>query len=343
MQDIAVIDLGSYLAGEPGALERTAAEIGEASRSLGFFFLRNHGIARSLIDRVFIEAERFHSLPLETKLASRIVDRIVGYLPLGGQTQRTSIHGKSVAPDRSASFYIRREYPADHPDRIERRPWVFDNRWPADLAGFRETTLEYFEAMSALALAMLPLQSRALGLPAAFLGSHAAFQPATNNLRLLHYPPRDPDVSGQFGIGPHTDYGYGTFLAQEKIPGLEILDRDGSWIKAPALDGCLLFNNADMCRRWTNDHFRSAPHRVINTSGRTRYSIPFFFGTRLDVKLTCLPTCTSADDPPRYPPTSFGEYLSEVNRANYDLAPVRTDPVRTDAVRAAGATPDRSA
>ena len=316
---IAIIDLGPYLAGESGALESTANALREASTELGFFFLRNHGISQDLIDRVFAQAERFHSLPLEKKLELRIIDRIVGYLPLGGQTQRTSIHGASVAPDLSASFYIRRDYAVDHPDRIAGRPWVFQNRWPEDLSGFRETTLEYFEAMSALAMQMLPLQSIALGLPVDHLQSHAAFAPATNNLRLLHYPPRDPDLPGQFGIGPHTDYGYGTFLAQEKVPGLEILSRAGEWIKAPVIDGCLLFNNADMCRRWTNDRFRSAPHRVINASGRTRYSIPFFFGTRLDVPLECLPGCSSPSNPPRYPPLSFGQYLAEVNRRNDDL------------------------
>lgn len=64
-------------------------------------------------------------------------------------------------------------------------------------------------------------------------------------------------------------------------------------------------NNSDMCRRWTNDRFRSAPHRVINVSGRARYSIPFFFGVRADVKLECLPGCHGPDNPAKYPPLSM--------------------------------------
>ncbi|MSQ52440.1 MAG: isopenicillin N synthase family oxygenase [Betaproteobacteria bacterium] len=66
-------------------------------------------------------------------------------------------------------------------------------------------------------------------------------------------------------------------------------------------------------------HIRSAPHRVINKSGAVRYSIPFFFGPRPDVRLACLPGCQSADNPPRFEPRSFGELLAEINSRNIDL------------------------
>src|SRR4051794_23545874 len=60
-----VIDLG-------GPLDRTARALGDASEGLGFYFVRKHGVPQSLIDRMFRETERFHSLPLEKKLAVRI-------------------------------------------------------------------------------------------------------------------------------------------------------------------------------------------------------------------------------------------------------------------------------
>ena len=92
-----------------------------------------------------------------------------------------------------------------------------------------------------------------------------------------------------------------------------------TWIEAPALSGHLLINNADLCSRWTNDRFRSAPHRVINKTGETRYSIPFFTASRSDVLLECLPTCHGPDNPPKYPPRSYGEYFGEIRKKNYDL------------------------
>jgi isopenicillin N synthase-like dioxygenase len=316
--EIAVIDLGPYLEGRPGALEAAAKQLGYAAEELGFYFISNHGIPQPLIDRVFAEAERFHSLPLEEKLKVKVRGKkVVGYLPLGGQTQRL-MHSGHKHPDRSASYYVKAEYPPDHPYRREGHAWVFANLWPENLPGFRETCLEYHDAMTALALKLLPLQAVALGLPADYLARHKAFDPPVNTLRLLCYPPQDESRAGQFGISPHTDYGYMTLLAQAKKPGLEILTRGGDWIEAPAPDGSFLVNMADMGQRWTNDRFRSTPHRVINLKGETRYSIPFFCGTRWDVKLACLPTCAGPGNPPRYPPLSFGEYMAEVTPKIYD-------------------------
>ena len=216
---LAIIDLGPYLAGEAGALARAAAQLGAASEELGFYFVANHGIPQALIDRVFAEAERFHSLPLEQKLQVKVQGkRVVGYLPLGGQTQRLK-HSGHTHPDRSASFYIKAEYGPDHPYRRAGHDWVFNNLWPADLPGFRETCLDYYEAMTGLFLKLLPLQAVALGLPPDFFTAHDAFRPPVNTLRLLSYPPREEANEGQFGISPHTDYGYMTFLAQAKKPG----------------------------------------------------------------------------------------------------------------------------
>jgi isopenicillin N synthase-like dioxygenase len=316
---VPVIDVGPFLAGHPGALEATARAVAEASETLGFYFIHNHGIAQSLIDAVFAEARRFHQLELDQKLDVRATGKVIGYLPQGGQTQANANFAPATHPDTSASFYIRREFPADHPDRLAGKPYVLDNKWPPNLPGFRETCLQYYDAMAVLGMQMLRVHAVALELPEDFLTCHEAFNMAHNTLRLLHYPERAQTREGQFGIGPHTDYGYCTYLAQASTPGLEILTKTGDWIEAPALPGHFLVNNADMCRRWTNDRWRSAPHRVINKTGEVRYSIPYFFGTRPDVKLACLPSCQSADHPAKYPPLSFGEYLAELEPKNYHL------------------------
>ena len=316
---VPVVDLGACLDGDPAAFAPTAEALGRASESLGFYFVVNHGVPQSIIDGAFEQAERFHALPLERKLACSMTKSGPGYLPLGGQVQRTSVYGKSEHRDRSASFYIRNDFPADHPDRLAGRPWVFDNRWPEGLPGFREGTLAYLDAVQALGYQLLPLQAAALGMPRDFFTSHEAFKPASPTLRLLHYPPRDPSLEGQYGIGPHTDYGYCTILAQAKVPGLQILSRGGEWIDAPAPDGLLLVNNSDMLRFWSNDRFRSAPHRVINASGRGRYSTPVFFGVRPDVRLECLPSCHGPDNPPRYPAMSYSEHMREIRKQNYQI------------------------
>ena len=76
--------------------------------------------------------------------------------------------------------------------------------------------------------------------------------------------------------------------------------------------------SGELLRRWTNDRFMATPHRVINRTGVERYALPFFFDTTYDYRMECLPTCRSADNPPRYPPVTYEEYQIEFQRLNYD-------------------------
>jgi isopenicillin N synthase-like dioxygenase len=64
-----------------------------------------------------------------------------------------------------------------------------------------------------------------------------------------------------------------------------------------------------MFRLWTNDLYVSTPHRVVNRSGQERYSIPTFFNPDYHAVVSCLPSCQSADRPPKYEPIKSGDYL----------------------------------
>lgn len=68
-------------------------------------------------------------------------------------------------------------------------------------------------------------------------------------------------------------------VTQDSTPsGLEVLSKSGHWVKAPPVPGAFVVNIADCFMRQTNDYFVSTVHRVVNRSGRERYSLPFFFG-----------------------------------------------------------------
>jgi isopenicillin N synthase-like dioxygenase len=129
-------------------------------------------------------------------------------------------------------------------------------------------------------------------------------------MRLFHYPPQPPITDDRtFGVAPHTDYGMITLLSQDPIGGLELRKRDGEWIGAPFIPGTLVVNLGDLFQRWTNDTYRSNPHRVINRSGKERYSIPTFFNLDYDAQVACVPTCQSPDNPPKHAPIRAGDYL----------------------------------
>jgi isopenicillin N synthase-like dioxygenase len=65
---IPVIDLGPYLAGAPGAIERTAGELRFALTEIGFYFIVNHGVLSGQIREVFRQVACFHAQLLEKKL-----------------------------------------------------------------------------------------------------------------------------------------------------------------------------------------------------------------------------------------------------------------------------------
>ncbi len=98
-----------------------------------------------------------------------------------------------------------------------------------------------------------------------------------NSLRLLHYPPQKPDEDGvHLGARAHTDTNAFTILAQDNNGGLEIRNRDNEWVAVPPIAGTLVVNVGEVLKVWSDGIFSSTLHRVINRSGRRRYSIPFF-------------------------------------------------------------------
>jgi isopenicillin N synthase-like dioxygenase len=313
---IPVIDYGPYFAGAEGGLERVAAEVARACENVGFFYALNHGVPDELIGRAFAASRRFHALPLAQKLALRLNDNNIGYLPINASVQGASTVHKATRPNQNESFFISHDRGPDHPDVVADKPLRGRNQWPVGVPGIRRDMMAYFDALGAMCDRMLPPFAVALGQPADFFAPFFADE-AHATLRLLHYPPQDAIEDNLFGQGPHTDNSFMTALARTEVPGLAVRLPSGEWFAPPIIPGTFLINLGNIMRRWSNDRFLSTPHGVLNESGTDRYSIAYFHSPNPDRVIECLPSCGGADNPARYPPAVYRDLVLEFYRANY--------------------------
>jgi isopenicillin N synthase-like dioxygenase len=314
--DIPVLDLGPWLAGDDGALDRLAGDLRRICIEVGFYFIKNHGVDQDLVDRTFAQTAAFHSLPEDIKARYRINGHNIGYMASRASMQRSSSVHRATKPNLVASYFMKRERDPDDPAVVNNLPLRGLNQWPQELPEFRPTMLAYMQALENLGKKMLPVCARALDLPADFFAPF--FKEPSITLRISHYPAQKEFDGEEFGTGPHTDAGFMTMLAQAEVRGLDILSRDGIWMPAPTLPGAFLVNIGQMLTRWTNDIFPSTPHRVVNLAGRERYSIPFFFDPDFEAAVTCVPTCTGPDNPPKHEPIRYLDHILAFTNKNFD-------------------------
>jgi isopenicillin N synthase-like dioxygenase len=312
---IPVLDIGRFLAGEPGASTVLAREVARTCEDTGFLVVANHGIAPELVANVFAEAARFFALDEARKLALKVGQYNIGYLPFGGQTVRHSPVNRNTRPNFSESFYITRDRAPDHPDIVANKTLIGLNRWPDGMPEFRAAMLGYYRAMEAMTQRLVPVFAVALGLPEDYFA--AAFAEPNCTIRLIHYPAHPAPEDNEFGFAPHTDNNFITFLAQSALPGLEVRTAEGEWLRPPAVPGSFVVNTGAMLGRYSNDRFKPTPHRVINRNDSSRYAIPFFLGPSHDALIAPVPTCVTPDNPPRYEPTTYGAFSSRLLTLNF--------------------------
>ena len=310
---VPIVDIGPMLGSDRAAMRLTAQRMREVCQSIGFCYIVNHGVARKRIERARRQCEQFFALPLVVKMAYDIALQggHRGYVPLGALTAGPD----AELPDLQEGYEVRLELPADDPDYLGGSKIYGPNLWPENLPGFREDVYAYFESILDLGHVLFRTFALALGLPDDFFEDKIDKPMA--QLRLIYYPPQERVIGpNTIGVGTHTDYECFTVLWQG-APGLQVRNPQGKWIEAPPVADSFVINIGDMIQRWTNDQFISTPHRVINTTGLARYSLPFFFGANYDTMVEPLPCCIGPGNPPRYPPTKCGTWTETMHTLAY--------------------------
>ncbi|RDB18956.1 2-oxoglutarate-Fe(II) type oxidoreductase [Hypsizygus marmoreus] len=318
-EGIPVIDFSDASSTDLVKRRALAELIRDASINIGFFYINNHGISDARISGAVEAGKQFFALPIEAKmkLDVRTTPNFRGYTSLLQENANPAGLG-----DLHEGFDIGWE-----PEPAPKGPSVSaaidgsmygSNVWPNELPSFKEALLAYYREAVDVGKLLFPLFALALDLPENFFDDKTT-RPAAI-MRVLHYPPQPPNVEAdgrQIGIGAHTDYECFTILWQDRVGGLQVQNTAGKWIDAVHIPGTLVVNLGDQFARWTNDVFKSTPHRAINRSGLERYSMPLFFGTDYDVLLEPISTCVSPESPGKYEVITAGDYVKSRLEATY--------------------------
>ncbi|HAQ74674.1 2-oxoglutarate and iron-dependent oxygenase domain-containing protein [Stutzerimonas nitrititolerans] len=305
MTTLPIIDVSPLYTADKAAHFEVARQIDRACREWGFFYIEGHPIGARRITELSEHARRFFALPAEQKLEIDIT-RSRHHRGYGAIATEQLDPGQPC--DLKETFDMGFHMSAEHPEVLAGKPLRGPNRHPVQIAGWVDLMESHYCDMHDLASTLLRAIALALGTERNFFDRY--FTEPISVFRMIHYPPRlsatRPD---QQGAGAHTDYGCITLLHQDQTGGLQVQNLRGEWIDAPPIAGTFVVNIGDMMARWSNDRYRSTPHRVISPLGMDRYSMPFFAEPHPDTRISCLPGCHDAANPPKYPATTCEAYM----------------------------------
>ena len=296
---IPVIDISAFGTDTDHSIT-IAKALHAASQSLGFIYIKGHGISSTAIDNARSSAYEFFRQSTELKTAQKISDRHRGWLAQGGSKMQDD-----AKSDLKESFVWGYQdssglTPQDHPLRGA-------NQWPAHLKQFEQHSMEYFTQAHTVAETLMQGFALGLGLPDDFF--LASTDKPLSRASYVYYPAQDANLGeDQFGVGPHTDFGVLTVLCQDNVGGLQVQDTSGRWIQAPPISDTLIVNVADLLSRWTAGAYKSTPHRVVNSSGRERMSLVLAYDPNPDTLIdsTQIPSLNNND---AEAPITCGDYL----------------------------------
>jgi len=312
MNRLPLIDIAPLYGRDESAWPAVARQIDSACREWGFFYITGHPIPARRFADLLQAAKTFFAQPTAEKLK---IDITRSRNHRGYGAIATEQLDPALPSDFKETFDMALNLPPEHPDVLAGKSFYGPNRHP-DLPGWEALLEAHYADMQELAKTVLRALAIALGIERDFFDRR--FVQPVSVFRMIHYPPAAARQSAdQPGAGAHTDYGCVTLLYQDDAGGLQVQNRQGQWIDAPPIEGSFVVNIGDMMARWSNDRYRSTPHRVISPQGADRYSMPFFAEPHMDTPIECLPSCFDADNPPKYPPTTCGEWLTSRFAATY--------------------------
>lgn len=294
LSNLAIIDMSPYRIGDIEGRKKVAKEIHDAAHNVGFLYLKNFGMPDSLLESAFSASNLLFNSDDKKRVSFRTILNH-GY---------TAIKGEALDPTKPAD--LKETFTSRNLKNVPSGP----EYWPSP--EFEALMRTFYKCVTNIASDVMGAFAIALDLPEGFFEEkHTGI---TQTMRLLHYPPVKNVSKGQLGAGAHTDYGTLTLLFQDAEGGLQVQGVDGKWIDAPPIPGTVIINTGDLISRWSNDFFKSTPHRVIPrpaTMKNGRLSIAFFSDPDPEVIIETFPKCVTSNNPLKYKPITAGEHIQQ--------------------------------
>jgi len=280
------LSLLSYVNGSSTDKLKFVDNIFAGLKDYGFIILKDHTIESKKIERAYELVQNFFALPLETKVKYKLDN--------GGQRGYTPFkteHAKDNSnPDLKEFWHVGRELLATSPYK-----GIYpENVWPSEVAELKKSFLELYEAMDTTSQILLESIGLGLDLPTTYFKD--MINDGNSIIRMIHYPPtKGEDTKNSIRAAAHEDINLITMLVGATDSGLQLLERDGSWLDVNSKAGEIVVDTGDMMSRITNNVLPSTTHRVINptTDSSARYSMPFFVHPHSKAVLKTIPSCAS--------------------------------------------------
>lgn len=274
--NLPILDLSRLDAG-PEAAAAFRDDLRAATHDVGFFYLTGTGVTPELERRLHQAAKDFFALPEDEKLAIENVKspHFRGYTRIGGERTQGAVDWREqidIGPEREA---------------VEGGPGynrlIGPNLWPEAQPELREVVAEWHEHLSGVARKLLRAWALALGAEETYFEQN--FGDPSTLIKIVRYPgTHEPEP--QQGVGAHKDSGVLTLLWVEPGKGGLQVERDGSWVDAPPVDGAFVVNIGELLEYATDGYLKATNHRVVSPQAPDeRISIPFFFNPALDARL----------------------------------------------------------
>ena len=239
----------------------------DALSNHGFFSITEHGLSQDLVNNCYKSSKAFFDLDYEIKNTYSSVGSkgARGYTPKGIETAV----GEKIA-DQKEFWHHGPVIDDTYDDKIPQNLNI------AQVPEFNKYFDNLYKELHKIGSRVLSVIAMSLDIDNNYFDSWV--EKGNSLLRSIHYPPVE-SKSNPHRARAHEDINLITLLIGADEGGLEVLSKDGSWIKVAPSSEAIVCNIGDMMQLVTDKKLKSTTHRVIqdeDAEPKSRYSIPFF-------------------------------------------------------------------